>query len=170
MSSELYAIKLAWLSSTRLNVCFLANMASQVTKEDFSKKQLKEIYKLIRRVKETAKRGLRYHCLNKSTLCFVAISESSFGNNEDLSSKLGHIIVATDDSGRANILTFGNYKSKRVVPSLLGTEIYAFAYLFVAFFHYLRQTNQVLTNMCAYCHASRLSLFISGNRQILKDL
>lgn len=58
--------------------------------------------------------------MNKSATRLVAISDATFGNNEDLSSQLGHIIVLTDDLGQRNILVSANYKSKRVVRSVLG--------------------------------------------------
>ena len=39
----------------------------------------------------------------------------------------GYIILLTDTSGRANILHFSSYKSMRIVRSILGGEVYAFA-------------------------------------------
>lgn len=55
--------------------------------------------------------------------CFT---DSSFANNRDLSTKMGFIIMLEDDTGRANVLHYSSYKSKRVVRSVLECEIYAF--------------------------------------------
>lgn len=60
----------------------------------------------------------------------MAISDSSFPNNGDLTSQRGHIIVLTDDTGRGNILSYASYKYKRVVRSVLGGEIYSFIAIF----------------------------------------
>lgn len=47
--------------------------------------------------------------------------------NDGPFSQLGFINVLWDASNRANILDYSSRKSKRVVPSILGGVIYAFA-------------------------------------------
>lgn len=47
-----------------------------------------------------------------TTLRVLSKMDASFANNSDLSSQLGHIVVLTDDTERANVLTFGIYSLK----------------------------------------------------------
>lgn len=68
---------LLWLSITRSDVWSPANISLQVTNSSFSLKRVKAINKLICHVKDTAKRGLRYHCLKGSMLLLMAIKDES---------------------------------------------------------------------------------------------
>ena len=54
-------------------------------------------------------------------------TDASFSGNDDLSSQLGFLILLCDSSNRAHILDYLSRKSKRVVRSILGGEVYAFA-------------------------------------------
>lgn len=114
--------KLAWFSLTRHDICATANIASQTTEVGFDKGHVKAMNKVVRKILGTPHRGLRYHNLDKSSLILVAISDASFGNNEDLTSQLGHILILRDNTGRGNILSYTSYKSKIVVRSVLGAE------------------------------------------------
>lgn len=50
-----------------------------------------------------------------------------FATNDDLSSQLGFVVLLCDASDRCHILDFSSRKSKRVVRSILGGEVYAFS-------------------------------------------
>lgn len=52
--------------------------------------------------------------------------------------------MLTYDSGRGNILAFGNYKSKRVILSVLSGEIYAFFDCFDIFYTLRNDLKRVL--------------------------
>lgn len=62
-----------------------------------------------------------------NSLHLKVFSDSSFANNLDLSSQLGYIVLICDKHDRCNIIHYSSHKSRRIVRSVLGGEIYAFA-------------------------------------------
>lgn len=125
---------LAWLSLALPDISSAANMPSQTTNINFNKNHTRKFNKVVRRLEETKDRGLQYLKLDIETALIETISDASFANNPDLPSKLGNIIVIKDQSGRANVVSYASYKSKRMVRSVLGGEVYAFADCFDASF------------------------------------
>lgn len=119
--------KLAWLLITCPETLCNCKYGSQVTKNDFNQKLVKNVNKVITRVKDTSTQGIRFHTLEISSLSLISIRYASFANNADLSSRLGHITLLTDQSGRANINSNASYKSRCVVLSILYAETYSFA-------------------------------------------
>ena len=100
----------------------------------FDESHIKRLNSTIQHLHSTCNLTLRHYPLNEECLTVVAFADSSFANNLDLSSQLGVMILLTDSSGKANIMHFNSYKSKRIVRSVLGGETYAFADAFdVAF-------------------------------------
>ena len=65
-------------------------------------------------------------------------------SNLDLSSQLGIMIVLADKNGKANIMHYNSYKSKRVVRSVLGGDTYAFADAFDIAFHLRHDLKRLL--------------------------
>lgn len=59
-------------------------------------------------------------------------SDSTYANNSDLSSQLGFVILLSDKFSICNAITFSSHKSRYIVRSVLGGEVYAFAYSFDA--------------------------------------
>ena len=53
--------------------------------------------------------------------------DGSFANTEYLSSQIGFLIFLQDKTGSANLIEYFSRKSRRVVRSVLGSEILAFA-------------------------------------------
>ena len=74
----------------------------------------------------------------------VAFADSSFAKKLDLSSQLGVMIVLSDSSGRANLMHYNSYKSKRVVRSVRGGEMYAFDDAFDAAFSIRHDLQRLL--------------------------
>ena len=72
-------------------------------------------------------RCLHYAPLDKSTLHLSVYAHASFAGNDDLSSQLGFIILLCDKENRSHVLDYSSKKSRRVVRSILGGEVYAFA-------------------------------------------
>ena len=70
--------------------------------------------------------------LNLSTLKLIAFTDTSFANNQDLSSQIGYVICLIDASGRVNIIHWSSIKCKRVIRSILASELYALAHGFDA--------------------------------------
>lgn len=57
----------------------------------------------------------------------VVYADASFANNEDHSNQLRFAIFLTDNTTHANALHYTSFKSKRVVQSVVGGELYAMA-------------------------------------------
>lgn len=51
----------------------------------------------------------------------------SFAENQDLSTQLGYIVLLCDKYDKCSILHYSSHKSRRVVRSVLGGEVHAFA-------------------------------------------
>lgn len=119
--------ELTRLALTRPDIAARANLLAQVTEDKWDRNAVKELNKIIYNVKETPKRGIRQHHLDKDTLSMKVFSDSPFANTPELKSQLGYLILLCDESGKCNILHFASYKSKRIVRSVMGGEAYAFA-------------------------------------------
>ena len=75
-------------------------------------------------------RGLRYIKLDQDTLQLVVFTDSSFANNKDMSSQIGHVICLADATNKANIIHWSSIKYKRVTRSVLAAELYGMAHGF----------------------------------------
>ena len=60
----------------------------------------------------------------------MIFTDASFANNKDLSSQIGFVIVLTDQNRTVNIIYWSSIKYKRVIRSVLASELYALAYGF----------------------------------------
>lgn len=74
--------------------------------------------------------SLKIPNLDIGTLRIIGYSDSSFANNRDLSSQLGHICFLGDDSGAVAPIYFKSYKARRVTRSAMSGEVIAFSDLF----------------------------------------
>jgi len=75
-------------------------------------------------------RGLRFIQLDKDSLKLIVFTDSSFANNQDLSSQIGFVITLADKNNRANIIHWSSIKCKRVTRSVLAAELYGMAHGF----------------------------------------
>jgi hypothetical protein len=66
-------------------------------------------------------RGLRFIQLDKDSLKLIVFTDSSFANNQDLSSQIGFVITLVDKDNRANIIHWSSIKCKRVTQSVLAS-------------------------------------------------
>jgi hypothetical protein len=62
-----------------------------------------------------------------STLRLTIYTDSSYANCEYLSSQIGFIVLLSDLSGNFVVLDYASKKTRRVVRSILGGEMLAFA-------------------------------------------
>jgi hypothetical protein len=76
-------------------------------------------------------RGIKYIPLDLATAKLFVFVDGSFANNKDLSSQIGHeIILANEAAGdeefeiKGNLIHYSSTKSKRVIRSVLASEIY----------------------------------------------
>ena len=118
--------KLAWIFHTRPDVACSVAKAAQVTKDTFNEKHIKEINKTIKFLKITKNRTLTYKRLNQKELHIKAFADSSFANNLDLTTQIGYIILLCDKKS-CHALHYVSKKCPRVVRSVLGGEVCAFA-------------------------------------------
>ena len=77
-------------------------------------------------------RGLRFIQLDtsKDSLKLIVFTDSSFANNQDLSSQIGFVIILMDKDNRTNIIHWSSIKCKRVTRSVLASELYGMAHGF----------------------------------------
>ena len=68
--------------------------------------------------------------LDINTLCLLIFTDTLFANNKDLSSQIGYILILKDALHKANIIHWLLIKCKRVIRSILASELYAMAYRF----------------------------------------
>lgn len=127
-------MELGWITHTRPEVsCAVAQLA-KATESTFNKVHVQTLNKAIRCIKCTPSRGLCYVTLDRKSLHLRAYSDGSFVNNQDSSSQLGYIVLLCDGNDNCNVIKFRSFKSKRVVRSVLGAEVYSFAEAFDAAF------------------------------------
>lgn len=121
---------LAWLTNRRPDICADVNLCTQVTEAKWERRHVKELNLLIRYVKQAPRRGLTQGKLDIDTVKVKGFSDSSFANAEEKISQLGFIALLCDDVGRANIIHYASYNSKRVAKSTMGGEVFGFVDVF----------------------------------------
>jgi hypothetical protein len=103
-----------WRINTRPDISCATSMPSRTTKDLFAIKpteHVKELNRIVRNVK-TISLPLLYPRLDLDTLKLVAYTDSSFSNNDDLSSQLGYIIFLSDSTGACQPLYYSRHKIK----------------------------------------------------------
>jgi hypothetical protein len=86
---------------------------------------IKDLNKIDKHV-EARDLPLRFPKLDVDTLKLFVYADTSFCNNDDMSSQLGYIILS-DSTGKCQPLIYSSQQSKRVTRSVLGGEVMAFA-------------------------------------------
>lgn len=119
--------QLQWLTHTRPDIAYAVNRASQVTEKSFASRHVKDFNKIVTHVRDNPGKGLLQRRLDTDSLHLRVYTDSSFANNEDLSTQLGYLVLLCDARKRCNILHYSSHKSRRVVRSVMGGEVYAFA-------------------------------------------
>lgn len=115
-------MKLQWLVHTRPDIACATNRCAQVTEEQFCDRHIKELNKLVKRIRTATKRGLLQQKLDPETLHIRVYADSSFANNEDLSTQLGYLVLLCDARKRCNVLHYSSHKSRRTVRSVMGAK------------------------------------------------
>ena len=73
---------------------------------------------------------LAFFPLEKKSLHMRVYTDASFAGNDDLSLQLGFSVLLCNISDRAHTLEYSKGKSKKLVRSILGGEVYDFASCF----------------------------------------
>lgn len=124
-------MEIGWLVQTRPDISCSFGMMVQVTDGYFKADQstkLRTLNKVIHTVKESQHRGLTQIPLDLSTMHIRAYAYGYFSNNQYLSSLLGYnIIFLFDDNYQSSVPVYRSFICLRVVRSVLGAEVCAFA-------------------------------------------
>jgi hypothetical protein len=112
-------------TSTRPDELATTAILSQVTKLSIVEDDFVKLEQLVRRLKGSRNRCLRYRALEAHSVVLYAFSDASFATNADLTSQLGFVIAAVDQNGSACIVHFASRKCHRVTRSVLAAELYA---------------------------------------------
>lgn len=121
-----YRHKFVWIASTRPDITATRNIFSQVTTDNFTMDNIKQMNKAIRYLKDSAEEKLRYETMNLDKARIVAFADSSHATNHDQTSQIGYLIFLTDGE-LWNLIQFKSTKSRRVVRSPLAAEVHALA-------------------------------------------
>ena len=65
--------------------------------------------------------------MDRESLDLRVYTDAAFGTNEDCTSQIGYLIPLCDGKENAQVLDFSSKKSRRVVRSIMGGELIAFA-------------------------------------------
>ena len=140
-------MKLAWLANTRPDCLLEISQLAQITERMFEEDQRKIVRQLNRAVRYAIQNqiSLRIPALDLDTLRIIGYSDSSFANNRDLSSQLGHIGFLGDESGAAAPISFKSYKARRVTRSAMSGEVIAFSDLFDVAISFAEELGNILS-------------------------
>lgn len=119
--------KMQWLVHTRPDIACAVNKSTQVTEENFAQRHIDGINKAIKHVHTNPSRGLLQCKLDIDSVHLRVYSDASFADKEDLSTQLGFLVLLCDRHNHCNILHYSSHKSRRVVRSVMGGEVYAMA-------------------------------------------
>jgi hypothetical protein len=109
---------------------FDLSFAAQVV--NLKEEHTKQLNKRLQWQIDNPLRGLRFIQLDLQSLKLIVFTDVSFANNQDLSSQIGFVITLSDKDNKANILHWSLIKCKRVIRSVLASELYAMAHGFDA--------------------------------------
>ena len=117
---------LAWVTHSRPDLCFAVNQAAQVTETHFDINDVRSLNKAIQFGKKS-QISLRFGMLHEKSLHIRVYADASFGTIGDFTSQIGFIISLCNKNNQSHILDYSSRKSKRVVRSILGADLYAFS-------------------------------------------
>ncbi|EED12738.1 hypothetical protein TSTA_052590 [Talaromyces stipitatus ATCC 10500] len=107
-------------------------VAAQLQEKDRSDSDYEALNKRLIWQAQNPERGLRYVPLNLAKARIMVFTDGSFANNRDLTSQIGFLITMVNEDfsqqGRfvatGNILHWQSAKCKRVIRSVLASEVY----------------------------------------------
>lgn len=125
-------MRLAWLANSRPDCLFEISQLAQVTESMFAKDRSSIIRRLNKAVTYAVdnKLSLKIPKLDRNKLRVIGFSDSSFANNADISSQIGHVVFLADDRDSVVPISFKSYKSRRVTRSPMAGEVTAFSDMF----------------------------------------
>jgi hypothetical protein len=136
----------AWIVNTRPDISAVSSQCSSVTDATYGREWILVLNDAMKYLQQSPSICLCYPKLDLKTLCIVVYTDSSFANNDDLSTQIRHIAVLADGSESCCVLSYSSRKSRRVVRSSLAGETLAMSEGFDTAF-ILRHDLQEMTGL-----------------------
>lgn len=114
--------RLQWIVHSCPDFACAVNKASQITADNFGPSYITFINKSVCQGQIYPERGIRPSQIGKNYLYIRVYTDGSFGDYDDLSTRVCFIVFLCDKNRRCNILHFSIHKSRFVVYSDLGGE------------------------------------------------
>lgn len=80
---------------------------------------------IIKHVTTSPEKSISYKKLDLDPIGITFFSNSSFSGNDDSSSQIGYMIFITEEYNNTNPIDYASVKSRRLVRSVLGLEMFA---------------------------------------------
>jgi hypothetical protein len=119
--------QIAWATHTRPDITCAVSQAAKVTPKSFDFSAIIAFNNVVTNLRKAPDIDLKFAKLNLSSLRMLVYTDVSQANNEDISSKVGYIIILADHSKQASIVHYQSLKSQRVTRSSMAGEKSAFA-------------------------------------------
>lgn len=110
-----------------------------------------QLNRAIKRAIDNPDLGLIVHQLDLKSLRIIVHTYASFANLPDHKTQLGFFVLLTDDTRRVSWLHYRSYKCNRVVRSILGEEIHAFADAFDASYSIRHDLQNIMIRKVPLC-------------------
>ena len=107
--------KIAWMKHTRPEITRELSFAAQATAKNFNRRNLKDVKKVIRYIRNTDEILIKFPGLDQELPKIIAFADSSFGNSRDGGTQLGYIIILADGNQKCSIIVYRYYKARRNV-------------------------------------------------------
>ena len=118
---------ISWACHSRPDICCAVNRLCRVAEKNFERRHVRALNKLCRRIQGSKDIVLKYQKLNLANIHIPVYSSAFFASNIDSSSQLGYIIMLADESGTCHTLSYCSKKSKKIVRSIMVSEVFAFS-------------------------------------------
>lgn len=152
----------SWVTNTRLGLAYRCNNLSQVTAQTYSKETVKVFNDGVRMAQKHKNVRLRYNTLDYDTTHIRCYADASSGNNDDLWSQIGFLVLLCDNDGNSHFLDYRSRKSRRVVRSAMAAELYAFLEGFDVTYLIVRDLEETReTRFDIFMYTNSLQLFDS---------
>jgi hypothetical protein len=118
------------VTHSRPDITCAISQAVQETEKEFAPVHIAALNKAIKHLQATPGIKLMFPKLVIDSLKLLVYTDAAFGNNANLKSQLGYLVVLTEHSGSAAIVNYQSFKSRRIVRSSMASETLAFVHGF----------------------------------------
>ena len=111
-------------SETSFDLSYAAQ-SIEYTSDDISQLNKRLAWQLTNKSKK-----FKYVRLHQNFFQLIVFCDVFFVNNRDFSSQIGYVVCLTDKTGTANLIHWSSIKCKRVIKSVLASELYVMSHVF----------------------------------------